>query len=134
MIRWLRTGIIGELLSSHLRLGISRGPFPVDLSVTSTVLKEELPAFILATCPANLFIFLFYHPDYMITLGERYRLCSSSLWSLLHSPLSSLMGPNIRLGILFSNILSLNSSLLSQPYSTTDNTNMLMFKFSKGYR
>ena len=32
------------------------------------------------------------------------------MWSLLHSPFASLLGPNIRLRILFSNILGLHSS------------------------
>ena len=56
-------------------------------------------------------------------LGEEYRL-SSSLCSLLHSPLtSSLLGPNILLSILFSNTLILRSSLnvsdqVSHPYKT----------------
>ena len=36
-------------------------------------------------------------------LAEQYKLWSSSLWSPLHSPFSSLLGPNIRLRILFSN-------------------------------
>ena len=70
-------------------------------------------------------------------LDERYELWSSSLWSLLHSPLSSLLGPNIRLRILFSNTLSLDSSLnvrdyVSHPYSTTGNIiviYILIFKF-----
>ena len=77
---------------------------------------------------------------YLITLimiAERYKLWSSSLWSLLHSPFSSILGPNIRLRILFSNTLSLDSSLnvrdhLSQPYSTTGNIivlYILIFKF-----
>ena len=60
-----------------------------------------------------------------------------SLWSPLHSPLSSLLGPNTRLRILFSNTLSLDSSLnvrdhVSQPYSTTGNIivlYILIFKF-----
>ena len=33
-------------------------------------------------------------------LGERYKLWSSSLWSLLHSPFESLLGPNICFTIL----------------------------------
>jgi len=46
------------------------------------------------------------------------------LWSLFHSPFSSLLGPNILLRILFSNTLSLDSSLnvidhVSHPYSAT---------------
>jgi len=53
------------------------------------------------------------------------------------SPLPILLGPNIRLRILFSNTLSLHSSLnvrdhVSQPYSTTDNIivlYILIFKF-----
>ena len=54
----------------------------------------------------------------------------SSLWSLLHSPFTSLLGPNIRLRILFSNTLSLHSSLnlrdhASQPYSRTGNITVI---------
>ena len=52
-------------------------------------------------------------------------------------PILSLLGPNIRLRILFSNTLSLDSSLnvrdhVSQPYSTTGNIivlYILIFKF-----
>ena len=60
-----------------------------------------------------------------ITTGEQYRSLSSSLRGFLHSPLtSSLLGPNILLNTLFSNILSLRSSLnvsdqVSHPYKTT---------------
>ena len=75
------------------------------------------------TCPAHLKLL-----D-LITLtifGERYKLLRSLLWSLLHSPFPSLLSSNIRLRILFSNTLSLHSSLnvkdhVSQPYSTTGN-------------
>ena len=52
---------------------------------------------------------------YLITqilFDEAYRSWSSSLWSLLHSPVtSSLLGPNILLKTLFSNTLSLRSPL-----------------------
>ena len=56
---------------------------------------------------------------------ERYKLWSSSLWSLLHSPFS-ILGLNILLKILFSKTVSLHSSLnirdhVSQPYSTIGN-------------
>ena len=52
----------------------------------------------------------------------RFRSLSSSLYSFLHSPVtSSLLGPNILLKTLFSNIISLRSSLnvsdhVSHPY------------------
>ena len=61
-----------------------------------------------ATCPAHL-IFL----DFITRtiLGEDYRSFSSSLCSLLHSPVtSSLLGPNILLNTMFSNTLSFLSS------------------------
>jgi hypothetical protein len=45
-------------------------------------------------------------------LGKEYRPFSSSLCNFLHSPVtSSLLGPNILLITLFSNTLSLRSSL-----------------------
>ena len=84
------------ILSSHLRLGLPKVLFPVGLPVK--ILKELLSSSILATCPAHLNLLdLITLP----ILGERYKLWSFSLWSLLHSPFSSLLGPNIRLRILF---------------------------------
>jgi len=70
--------------------------------------------------------------------GKEYRSLSSSLCNLLHSPVtSSLLGPNTLLNTLFSNTLSLRSSLnvsdqVSHPYRTTGNIIMiyiLIFKF-----
>ena len=98
------------------------------------ILKALLPSSILVTCPAHLNIL---HLITLTKLGEWYKLCSSWLWSLLHSPFSSHLGPNIRLRILFSNTLSLDSSLnvrdyVSQPYITTGNIivlYILIFKF-----
>ena len=62
-----------------------------------------------ATCPAHLILL------YFITrtiLGEQYKSFSSSLCSLLYSPVtSSLLGPNILLNTLFSNTLGFLSSL-----------------------
>jgi hypothetical protein len=60
-----------------------------------------------------------------IIFGDQYRSLSSSLCSLLHSPVTpSLLGPNIPLSTLFSNTLSLCSSLsvtdqVSHPHKTT---------------
>ena len=60
-----------------------------------------------------------------IIFGEEYRSRSSSLCSILHSLLTSfLLGQNIILSTLFSNTLSLRSSLkvrdqVSHPYKTT---------------
>ena len=77
--------------------------------------------------PYNCYILRqFIHLDFITQtiLGEQYRSLSSSLCSFLHSHVtSSLLGPNI-LNTLFSNTLSLCSSLsvcdhVSHPYKTT---------------
>jgi hypothetical protein len=53
-------------------------------------------------------------------LGQQYRSFSSSLCSLLHLPLtSSLLGPNILLGNLFSGTLRLRASIYVRPRFTT---------------
>ena len=77
----------------------------------------------------------FYHP-HNIEWGVQ--IISSSLCSLLHSPVtSSLLGPNILLNTIFSNTLSFLSSLnvsdqVSHPYKTTGKIivlYILIFKF-----
>jgi len=62
-----------------------------------------------STCPANLIVLDLITP---VTFGEQYTSLSSSLCSLLYSPVtSSPLRPNILLNTLFSNTLSLRSSL-----------------------
>ena len=108
------------ILSSHLCLVLPSGLVPSDFPTQT--LYAPLLSSIHATCPIHLILL------YLITrtiLGERYRSLSSSLCSFLHSPVTtSLLGPNILLGTLFSNNFSLRSSLnvsdqVSYPYKTT---------------
>jgi hypothetical protein len=64
---------------------------------------------ILATCPTR---FILFHLKIPLIFDEEYKLCSYSLCSLFHSPVtSSLFGWNILLSTLFSNTLSVCPSL-----------------------
>ena len=105
------------ILFSHLRLGLPSGLFPSDFPAKPLYMLLHSPT--RAACPA--------HPILLdlITrtiLGEQHRSLSSSLCSFLHSPVtSSLLGTNILPSTLFSNTLSLRSSLnvtdqVSHPY------------------
>ena len=105
------------ILSSHLSLGLPSGLFPSGFPTKT--LDMPLLSPIRATWRAHLIL------HYFITrtiLGEEYRSLSSSLCSFLHSRFTfSLFSPNILLSTLFSNTLSLRTSLyvndqVSHPY------------------
>ena len=114
-------------MSTHLCLGLPRGFFLVGFPVN---IMEAVPSsFILATCRPRLNLLELIA---LTVLSKGYKLGSFSLWSFLHSPYSSLFGPNIRLRILFSNTHSLRSSTnVSQTYAyiTTGNIIVLYFYF-----
>ena len=80
-----------------------------------------------ATCSAQLILDFITRTKF----GEEYRSFGSSMRSFLHCPVtSSLLGPNILLNTLFSNTLSLRSSLnvsdqVSHPYRTTGRITVL---------
>jgi hypothetical protein len=88
------------------------------LGLSDTVYTSTLP--ICAKCPAHLILDLIT----WTLLDKEYRLLSYSLCCFPHSPVtSSLLGPNILLSTLFSNAVSIRSSLnvsdqVSHPYKT----------------
>jgi hypothetical protein len=107
------------ILSSHLRLGSSKWSLSLRFPHQNHVYASTLP--IRSTCPTYLILLDFITRT---ILSEENRTLSFTLCSFLHSLVtSSLLGPNILLKTLFSNILSLRSSLnvsdqVPHPYRT----------------
>jgi hypothetical protein len=93
------------MLSPHIRLGLPSGIFPSGFP--TKILHAILIYPIRATSPTHL---TFLDLITLIIFGEAYKLCSSSLCSLIQPPAtSSLLGPNIAPRALFSLPLQLFS-------------------------
>jgi len=96
------------IISSHLRPGLPSGFFPSGFPTKTLYTPLQSP--IRATCSSHLILLDFITRK---IFGEEYRSLSSSLYTFIHSLVtSSLLGPNIILNTLFSNTLSLRISMV----------------------
>ena len=126
--------LISHFLKIYLTiiLPFTPGLFPSGFPIKT--LYTALLSPIRATCPTYLILLDFITRT---ILGEEYRSLSSSLCSFLHSPVtSSLLGPYILLSTLFSNTLTLRSSInvndqVSRPYKATGKIIVLYILFFK---
>jgi hypothetical protein len=81
------------MFSTHLRLRVRGGPFPSCFPTNN--LYAVLFYSIRATCLTQLIL---HDLTILITFGEEYKSCCSSLCSFLHPPVTlSLIGSKIRL-------------------------------------
>ena len=100
------------ILSSHLRLGLPSGLFPSDFPTLYTHLLSPIRA----SCPTHRILLDFIT---LTILGEQYRSLSSSLYSFLHSLVTtSLLGPQqtIFFGAMGQGLLIAE---VSRPHTTT---------------
>jgi hypothetical protein len=128
------------ILSTHIRLGIPIALIPYGFpNNTLHALLFSSPPFIRATITAH---HILLDLTVLSIIREEYKLWSS-ICIPFHSPVpSTVLGPNILLVVLFSNTLSLRSSLnvrnhVSHPYRTTGKIRelyILMFTFLDGGR
>ena len=115
-------------VSFHLRVVFLGGLFPSGFP--NKILQASLLSPIRATYIAH---FILVNLITRIVIGKEYRSFRSSLCNFLHSTVTpSLLGPNILLNTLFSNTLSLHSSLNvsdqdSHPYKTKGKIIVLLF-------
>jgi len=109
-----------HFLKIHFYIILPFTPRPLEWALSLRCILLLSP--IHSTCPAHLILFDLIT---QIIFGDEYRSLSSSICRFLHSPVTlSLLSPNILLSTLFSNTLSLRSSLnvsnrASHPYKTT---------------